>query len=294
MYVGIDIGGSKLLAVLVDADGDVVEWTRRPNDTSMSQSELLQSICDVCDEFARSAQRSPVAVGVGYPGFVNHGSGRVRSSVILPRVGGLDLAESVQRAVGGRCFVDNDVNCAALAEVYERSVTGSMLFVAVGTGIGGAVILDGRLWRGAQGVAGEIGHVTWRADGPMCICGARGCLHVYSSGLAVERRLGVPTGSLRTVDGAGLDAAWPIIEESARILGSVLASSANLLDVERVAVGGGLAELGPRYLDAIRRGFDESAMAEVAEATTIEAATVGWRAGALGAARMAQAASPEA
>jgi glucokinase len=264
----------------------------------------VRIVADVLLE-ARAAGLDPSAVGLGFPGLADTARGVARSSVMLDGWREVALAKRVALATGLECAVDNDVNAAALAELRARGVPGAgagtsagaggrsgddgaMLFVAVGTGIGGALALGGRLYRGASGVAGEIGNTTVDLHGPRCFCGRRGCLNALASGTAIERRLGIAPGTLAAHVAADADGrAWPVLEQAAWALGAGLANAINLLNPELIVLGGGVARLGARFLAAVERAAREEAFAEAAAACRIEAARAGYEAGAVGAALLA-------
>lgn len=233
------------------------------------------------------------AAGLGFPGLVDFDRGVARSSVMLDGWREVPLARLVQEATGLPCAVDNDVNTAALAEIAVRGgVAGALLFVAVGTGIGGALALNGKLWRGASGVAGEIGNTTIDVGGALCWCGRRGCLNTLASGSAVERRLGAAPGSL---DAELRRRGREVEEELARAaahLGAGLANAMNLVNPSLIVLGGALPLKHPRFVEVAAKVARAQAFAEAAEVCRIEAARAGYEAGAVGAGLLASRAHP--
>ncbi len=286
--LGIDIGGTKLLAVTVTADGVVVDQMRVATGANFGPGSALSHI----GELARRAERQGIQVrgiGIGFPGLVDSGRRRVLSSVILPSWHAVELVDLVRDQSGLPCAVDNDVNCAARAEALVRGgrECEDMLFVAVGTGVGGALVLEGQLWRGAGGFAGEIGHLSVSRTGPRCVCGRKGCLTVLASGTAIERRLGIAPGSLPAAlrdEGPRVHRA---IRRAASALGAGLASAIHLLNVPLVVLGGGVCGLGQGYLESVVRAVRRESLPEVSASCRIELARLGDRAGALGAALLA-------
>jgi predicted NBD/HSP70 family sugar kinase len=276
MLLGIDLGGTKMLALAVDRAGQVCFRARTPTGRGFGPAATIASIEAVV---ARTgAEAGPVeAVAVGFPGLVDHGRGLARSSVILDGWCEEALAGELERRLGIPCAVDNDVNTAALYEMECRGAR-DLLFVAVGTGIGGALVLDGRLHRGAGGFAGEIGHLVIDKAGPVCPCGRRGCVNLYASGTAIEERGGArpPAGELGPVEAAAADA-----------LGVAIGSALNLVDVPLVVLGGGVAELGSPYLARVASRARRECFAEIGQACAFEAARGGYEAGARGAAALA-------
>jgi glucokinase len=291
--LGIDLGGSKLLACLID-DGEVEGRTVRATGRRTGPAEAVRLILDAADELRRRFGPFEIA-GVGFPGQVDFPRGTVGGSVMLDGWRDVPLASLLAEALGMPCVIDNDVNCAALAELRARGdeAPDSMLFVAVGTGIGGAITLGPRLWRGHTGVAGEIGNVTIDRHGLQCWCGRRGCLNTSASGTAIERQLepGVPLLNQVESGHPRLDDA---VEEAAVALGIGLANALNLLNPELVVLGGGVAQLGTAWLDTVARTARAEAFPEAGQCR-FELARAGYDAGSIGAGILATtSASPAA
>jgi glucokinase len=265
--LGLDLGGTKLLACGIDGDGRVAYRRREPTGRGMGLEPALALVADIARD-ARRALGGLDAIGLGFPGLVDHRRGVVRSSVMLEGWHDAALSVEVAARTGAPCAIDNDANAAAL---YERELRGcaDLLFVAVGTGIGGALVLDGKLWRGAGGLAGELGHVAIARDGRRCDCGRRGCVNRYASGAALDQ----PGGDLADATAA---------------LGAAIGSALNLLAVPLVVLGGGVAERGPAYVDAVAEHARRECFHEIGEACAFEAARGGYDAAALGAALLAR------
>ena len=266
MRLGVDIGGTKLLAAAIDDDGQVARVIRCPTGRRAGPDWLVPQIARLAN--ALDARFSHV--GVGFPGLVDHRHGVARSSVILDGWHDVPLESLVSDRLGIPCVVDNDVHAHALAEAAARAREGepvdSMVLVAVGTGIGGALMFGGRLWRGASGVAGEVGHLSidWRR-GPACRCGRRGCLGISASGRAITEA--------GNNDGRAIEA-----------LGAGLASVVNLLNPSLVVLGGGVAERGPGWVELVAARVRAEAFPEAVSACRIEKSLAGYHAGAVGAA----------
>ncbi len=286
--VGIDLGGSKALCVLLRG-GVIAEQVTYPTGRGTGPSEALTLIEGAVQRW-RARGDVPSAIGVGFPGLVDHGAGVARSSVMLDGWREFDLAAAVRERTGLPCFVDNDVNVAALGEQLARGDEpdcDAMLFVAVGTGIGGAWTIDGQLWRGASGTAGEIGNIVVDPGGATCWCGRRGCLNTVASGSAIEAAAGLRSGCLAAAweaPGPRLEAA---VERAGRALGRALTEAIQLMNPALVAIGGGVAELGEALLAPCRRVVAEQAFPETAAAVRIERARGGYEAAAVGAAVLA-------
>lgn len=266
MRVGIDIGGTKTAAVAVGADGAVAHEVRMP--TGFGGDAVLATVTRAIAELAGAAGIAPAdfdSIGIGIPGAVDAATGRVSHAVNLG-LEDLALASIVALELGRPVRVENDVKAAALGAFHALEAAGepvrSMVYLNLGTGLAAGFVLDGALRRGARGIAGEIGHIPVVPDGPPCPCGQRGCLELFASGSAIAREW--PTDDPRPVRALfdAADAGDPrAIEVRSRFLDAV-ASAVRILvltvDVDVVVIGGGIAGLGARLLDAVRdalRGF---------------------------------------
>jgi len=262
MRVGVDVGGTKTDAVAIDETGAVLHQVRVS--TGFGPASVIETTAGVVSALA-SALRVPVSafesVGVGVPGAVDSASGRVSHAVNLG-VEELELGEELARVLGVRVRVENDVNAAALGAFHLLALPprASMAYLNLGTGLAAGLVLDGRLWRGARGTAGEIGHIPVDLDGPLCQCGQRGCLEMVASGSAVSRYwpsdAASPVQALFEAAEAGELLA---IEVRQRFLANV-ASAVRVLvlsiDVESVVIGGGISSLGERLIAGVRAALD--------------------------------------
>ena len=284
--LGVDLGGSKLLACVIEPDGRIRGRAVRATGRSTGPAEACRLIVDAVGELRAAFGPFDVA-GIGFPGVVDFPGGVARSSVMLDGWFDVPLAEWLADRLGVPCVVDNDVNAAAVAELKEREkeAPDCMLFVAVGTGIGGAITLQNRLWRGHTGVAGEIGNVTIDRNGRQCWCGRRGCLNTCASGAAIERQLN-STVPLAELVRSGHPQLSQTLVEAARSLGIGLANALNLLNPSVVVLGGGVAQLGTTWLDVVAETARAEAFPEAGRCQ-IELARAGYEAGAIGAALLA-------
>jgi glucokinase len=307
--IGIDVGGTKIEGVLVDAqreDGAILD-RRRVETPATDAEESSQAIVAVA--LALMSGREIGAVGVGAAGLVGL-DGVVH---FAPNIAWREfpLAERIRRGVGVPVMVDNDANVAAWAEYRFGAGQGSacMLLVTVGTGIGGGIVAGGRLFRGANGFAAEIGHVIVEPDGPLCGCGNLGCWETVASGRAIERlgreaareRPGSLMAELAGGDPArvtgpevtaaarqGDPAATRILSQVGRRLGQGIAGLANVLDPDVIVVGGGAIEAGDLLLEPAREAFlDAVEGASNRPEVRIIPAALGNDAGAVGAADLA-------
>jgi glucokinase len=278
--LGIDLGGTKLLACGLDERGEVRYRVRQPTGRGFGPDAAVANIAQLASA-ACTALGGLDAIGIGFPGLVDHRRGIARSSTMLDGWHEVALARHVRDALGVPCTIDNDVNAAALHEHACRGAP-DLLYVSVGTGIGGALVLGGALWRGAGGFAGEIGHITIDHAGPPCACGRRGCVNLYASGTAIEAAAGLAPGQLA----AGAPAGRAIVD-AAGALAVAIGSALNVLDIPLVVLGGGIAQLGPAYVDAVAALVRRECFREIAAPCVVSASRGGYEAGALGAAALA-------
>lgn len=273
--VGIDVGGTKAQAVVIDTAGEVVETAQRPTPRG---DHSLRALVDVIVELAVEVGHDG-SVGVGVPGLVTR-EGVLRASPNLDGVADFAIAELLSERFGAPVQVDNDATCATVAEwlLGAGAGAGDLVLVTLGTGIGGGIVSNGALQRGANGFAGEFGHMVIDPAGPMCPCGRRGCWERYASGsglamLAREAATGHRLhdvvrhagGDPQAVRGEHVQAAArdgdpeasAVIDEFARWVALGLANLTNVLDPELFVLGGGLAAASDLYLDPIRRWYGE-------------------------------------
>lgn len=257
--VGLDIGGTKIDAVAVDPAGEILGRLRRP--TGWGEDAVLENIGLAVSTLAEQVGFSVSdirSVGVGIPGLVDADSGRVLHAVNLG-VDSLDLAVRAERALGVPFRVENDVKAAALGAAALRGVTGSMAYLNLGTGVAAGIVMDGRIWRGARGTAGEVGHISVDPNGRLCGCGQRGCVETFCGGGALAKAWGRP-GALPVRD--ILDAADAGDREAVALRDDLYRGAAAAVrvlvlsaDVETVIIGGGLTSLGERLENGIRRAL---------------------------------------
>ncbi len=257
--LGIDIGGTKIALGLVRKDGSISQQTKFPTPVESGAEAILHAVVEAGKNILASAREEGfvvLAVGAGTAGQVDHQSGVVTYSTdTLPGWTGMALGAELEHAFGIPVAVDNDVHMMAIGEGQFGAGMGyrHAFYITVGTGIGGAIVLDGRLWRGATFTAGEIGHLLVDCSGrKMCNCGLQGHLEMYASGPAMVDRyheLGgdEPGNGLRAVAeraAQGDLTALQAIREGAETLGMSMTGVMGLFDPQVLVVGGGVAELG--------------------------------------------------
>jgi glucokinase len=308
--IGVDIGGTKCLGVVVDPSGVVVDEQRAP--TPRHGAALLDTLAEVASSLR--SRTGAACVGVGVPGLVD-GTGTLRFAPNLPGVVELPVAAELTTRLGEPVHVDNDATCAGWAESQIGAAAGcsDVLLATLGTGIGGGLLAGGRLVRGANGFGGEIGHVVVDPSGPLCPCGQRGCWERYASGSGLGwmgREAALAGRAARVVDLAGGDAeavrgehvtraaaegdaeAQAVMNRFAWWLALGLANLANVVDPARIVLGGGMVESGEVLLGPTRLAFAQLVEGvEHRPEIPIVAAALGERAGAIGAALLARGAT---
>jgi len=303
--IGVDVGGTKIAAAVVTPEGEILNEVRYPS--SGPKERLLSSIARSINEVRDGFEVGGVCLGV--PGTVSTEENKLIDAPNLRAIEGIPLKGELQERTGLTTTVENDANAAAWGEFRfgVGSEVGHLIFITLGTGVGGGVISHGVLLRGAQGSGGEMGHITIQATGPRCSCGNHGCLEALASGTAIARRArevasekpGSALGLLaveRAVLGEdvaelarqGDAAARSVLEETGVWLGIGLAGFVNLFNPEVIAIGGGAARAGDLILDAARREVHLRAMSPSRDFVEVKEATLGAESGVLGAAALAR------
>jgi glucokinase len=304
LVLGVDVGGTKV-AVGAVAGREATGIVEHPTDTS-STERLLDGIeAGVREVIANVGQ--PAAIGVGVPSQIEFASGTVLTSVNIP-LAGVSLREVLGHRLGLPVYVDNDANCAGLAEAELLDIR-NLVMLTLGTGVGGGVVTDGRIFRGAHGLGAELGHFSIIADGPPCPgnCPNRGCLEALCSGTALERdatelgkarpdtRLGRIYEEHGRVTGREAVAAAQdgdpeaelLFERLATWLGVGIAGYVNVFEPEHVLIGGGLSRAAELFLDRAREEAASRALPALWERVTVQLARGGTDAGVIGAGLLA-------
>ena len=306
--VGVDIGGTNVKIALVDKKGEISHPKTVPTRAEMGYEytigNITQCIKDLMTE-ANITTNDIEGIGFGFPGQIDCDNGVVR---ILPNIPGwidVPIAEIMQKEFNVPVKVDNDVRCAALAELNYGAGAGckNLVCITVGTGIGSGLIINGKLVRGASNAAGEIGHIKLQMhDGLICGCGDTGCFEAYASGPAIvamakdyvrggkSAKLGEIAGSTAAITPAivcqaaleGDVVAKRIFTRMGEYLGIGLASVVNLLNPEKIVVGGGVADAGDLLLEPLRKTLIERAMPIQGSAVKVVPAQLGNTAGIIG------------
>ena len=303
-FVGIDFSGRQVRAAVVSQTGVIRERREDP----INSDRLVEQVAAVVEDL-RSKRPDVSGVGIAIPGLVNRESDRVVASRDLPASVREGLHGEFTRAMGLRVELENDANAAAYGEYKVGAGHGcrDMFYVTIGEGIGGAIILAGRLWTGASGFAGEVGHITIDPEGIQCECGNSGCLETVASGPNIVRRARerLHRDSTSSLSRLGLnknftaadvaheakngdDFSLMMIERTGKYIGTGVASVLNLLNIERIVLGGEVMEAGKLILDPIIQEASHRAFPSCFEATQIVAGLLGADAAVIGAAMLAR------
>jgi glucokinase len=312
-FLGIDVGGTKLAAGVVDREGRLLSAERQPTQAALGPGVVLERLLAVCHAAIANSGVRPshiVAAGIGCPGLIDSAQGLVDLPGNLPGWDRVPLAASLREALQMPAFLENDANAAALGEHRFGAGRGAadMLYLTLSTGIGGGIIIDNQLYRGSTGGGGEIGHMSLRYDGRPCVCGSIGCFEAYASGtaLATRAREVLPTNpdsALATAKEltaqtvveavrAGDALAKRVWDETMIALAAGLASLIHIFNPSRIVLGGGLTHAGELLFEPVRRHLRTRAIGPLAAACAIVPAQLGDNAGVLGAAAVGMERSP--
>ena len=308
LVVGVDVGGTKIIAGAVRGT-EVLDSVERSTDVSSAEG-VLNGIEAAVREVSERDE-APVAVGIGLPSQIDFASGRVLSSVNIP-VAGVPLRDELSERLGLPVHLDNDANCAALAEaeLAEDGPVRYLVMLTLGTGVGGGIVIDGHVFRGASGLGAELGHLVVQSDGPACPgnCPSRGCLEALCSGQALARdagalaaaqpdsrlaqlareRGGPPVGTDVVVAAEeGDPGALALFERFGTWLGVGMAGLLNAFEPELIVVGGGLSRVAELYLPRAEEEARARVLPAIGERVRIAVARSGASAGLIGAARLA-------
>jgi glucokinase len=308
--IGVDVGGTKIAAGVVESDGTIIDEARRDSPAT-SQPEIVAAIVDIVDEL--SARNDVEAIGIGAAGFIDAS----RSTVLFaPNLAWRDapLKRDVEAKTSLPTVVENDANAAAWGEFTfgaGRDVA-NMILLTIGTGLGGGLVLSDELYRGEFGIGGEVGHLRVVPDGHLCGCGNKGCWEQYASGSALVREArefassGSPQASrllelaggryqdisgpmVTKAAGEGDGAAIELLDDLGRWLGEGIATLAAVLDPAAVVIGGGVSEAGDLLLEPARRAFARNLTGRGHRPQLeLRLATLGTEAGIIGAADLAR------
>jgi len=289
LALGIDLGGTKILTAVASAEGKMLSRDHSITPAKEGQEAVVKSILE---SVGRALDQVNIvvddltAIGIGAPGLSNPETGILFTSPNLPGWKDVPLRNIVEEELGKQAFLINDANAAAVGELYFGAGRGArnFIYITVSTGIGGGIIIDGKIYAGSTGTAGEVGHMVIDDDGPLCNCGNRGCWETLASGTALAREArhrikeGAATSILEYAGGdikrvnaeviheaakSGDKLANELIAQLAYYLGVGLANLINIFNPEVIIIGGGLSNIGdmllkPAFEEAGRRAFKQS------------------------------------
>lgn len=292
--LGIDFGKRHLAVVIADLSHTLLAEDQREMEEGYDSRTGMEAATELAEEVLERSglPRSQIlGVGLGLPGPIHGPSGQIGSSDILPGWADLRVAQEMESRLRLPVRVDNDANLGALAELFWGAGRGAseLVYLKVATGIGAGLVIRGRLFHGAGGTAGEIGHLTIDEHGPLCRCGNRGCLETFAAGDALVELLRSSLGHELTVEeiveqaGQGDVACARAIADAGRHLGHAVGAICNLMNPERVVVGGSIGQAGDLLLGEMREAVRRRAVLSAAQDVEIVAGVLGERAEVLGA-----------
>jgi glucokinase len=307
VVIGVDLGGTNLRTALLNEDGDVLD---RRKEASHASDGWKKVVARLIENIARQREIASErglfvsAVGVGAPGIIKMDKGIVVKSPNFPDWNNLPLKEELEKALHIPVVIENDANAAALGEQWRGAGHGirSMILVTLGTGVGGGIVLDDKIWHGADGMAGEIGHMTIIPEGRPCSCGNTGCLEMYASARGIVKSYCEVLGkssSASCVDQeitselvyqqarAGNELAIRVMKDMGRLLGIGIANLINIFNPEMIVIGGGVKDAWHLFIEATHQEVMRRAFQVPAERTNIVPSLLGDDAGMVGAAAVA-------
>ncbi len=313
LTLGVDLGGTKILTAVTNSQGKMLSRDHSITPATKGHESVIQSILESAHralEQANVAISELTAVGVGAPGLSNPETGILFTSPNLPGWRDVPLRDIVQERLGKKTFLINDANAAALGEFNFGVARGvrNFIYITLSTGIGGGIVIDGKIYSGAIGAAGEVGHMTIDDEGPICNCGNRGCWETLASGTALAREArrrikeGIRTSILEYAEGdvekvtaqvihsaaeQGDSLAKELIARTGYYVGVGLANLINIFNPELIVIGGGLSNIGGMLLEPAFKVAGERAYKEAFQAVRFASAELGRDSGVLGAAAFA-------
>ncbi|MEM0155597.1 MAG: ROK family protein [Thermoplasmataceae archaeon] len=277
--LGFDVGGTKISAVAGNDSGEIIANLRRPTIKHLGKKRLVQQLVEMGNEVMEKAGFDVVdSIGILFAGLVDQKNGVVISSPNIPGLNNFNLASEIKSHFGAPVTLENDATGAAIAERLFGSGTDveNFVYVTLSTGIGGGIFINGKLYRGSHGLAGELGHMVIMSNGPTCGCGRKGCLEAIAGGKGIARRVSENISAVResqlfsTMRPNDIDAqavfeakkhsdmfAQLIIEETVYYLAVGIVNIVNILDPELIIIGGGISRAGNDLFHPLRLAVKE-------------------------------------
>jgi glucokinase len=316
--IGVDLGGTNLRVAAVDESGKLMEKISTSTRVSAGRGEVLDEMCRIIQSLAtRFSSHGPLAgVGIGVPGIIDMESGMLRESPNLPGWADYPVQQEIERRLGTSITLENDANAAAFGEHWlgAGQTVDSLCLLTLGTGVGGGIVLENKIWHGMTGMAGEAGHINVEPEGHPCGCGSHGCIEQYASATAIKRvameaiaagkapqlaqaMKSDPEFSAKAIYNLAIQGDEParaIFEAAGRRLGIVLAGLVNLLNLPMYVIGGGVSSAWEAFAPAMLREVQARSFVYAAtnsdehskHRTIITRALLGTDAGLFGAARL--------
>jgi len=276
-YIGIDLGGTGIKAGIVDEEGKIIKKDSMPTGRTRKSEEIVNDICLLIKKLMSDANLSAndiYSVGIGSPGSLDRERGIIIANFNLG-FRYVAMRDAIQKVVPVPVYIENDANCAAIAESIAGAAKGMdyAVLITIGTGIGGGIIINNKLYIGANGAAAELGHIVLKLNGEACTCGRKGCWEAYSSATALIRQtkaaavkdpsskiLELVNGDLDKIDAKtafdaakmGDETAIKVIDEYIDILADGLANIVNIFQPDIIAIGGGVSKEGENLLAPLR------------------------------------------
>ena len=311
--IGIDIGGTNVPAAIIDENGVILHTINKKTMAEGGPDVVIQRIVDSINELAqyfddKIKDGKIIGIGIGAPGTLDHKNGQIITSPNLSHWRNIPLVEKIRSQIKMPVFIDNDANCAAIGEHWIGAAAGAenVILLTLGTGVGGGIIINNKIYRGSHGTAGELGHITISAKGNKCACGNFGCLEAYASANATASRAKERlkredvASSLQTKKLSDITAheifqhaeqgdrfAQSILTESGAFLGIGIATFANTFDPDIIIIGGGFSSAGKYLIPAAIDEAYKRSFKSVMDNIKITTAKLGNDAGIIGAAKLA-------
>ncbi len=300
-----DVGGTNTRMAVVNENGDILKLLKKSTHCKEGRDEMIKFIVSFAGETIEKSKLPKdeiCGVGIGFPGPLNADTGTIFNPPNLNGWDNVPLRDILEKELKVPVAIENDANAAALGEWWKGAGSGisSLVCITLGTGVGGGIVMDGKVWHGASSIAGEIGHTTVISDGLKCTCGNIGCLEAYACSGGILKRVNdallkerdndsrQPLTNLKQIDQMvmqGNEIVLNVIKETGVILGIAIANIANLLNPEMIVLFGGVTNLGENLVGPLKEEVKKRAFKKATESLRIELSQLGDNSGILGAAR---------